>query len=590
MSWFSSLFAANAWDTGEIPIPWDTDRPSLFRFVEAHLDPDGGGLSESGRTLPDEEIRYAGKEFRWGAGVLDGAFVHHSGGGSAAAKVDAVFVALRRALNKPNFHTLQKLYALLIKDDILDYLDPLIQRLLSAGPAINIDRLGKLGLFLAVEAPDRGPVKFGIAICGAISGAADHSLFHTLGGHEEFTLYALVALTNQAALAGDDPEQEIWDLAKRVHGWGRIHAVEHLAGTQNPKIKAWLLRGGYRNRIMNEYLAQIAATTGGLVEALRDPDPDDALIEGAGGIIDALLRGGPAEDIDNYDEGPEAVSLYLQHLRCRTGTLAHLGTIGAICDFLDFDRDPKAFSRHPFTDAIAEKMLAEKERMKRLREERRGRGWSDERRQALQEIAEEVLAQTHWRDAVLSDLEAEDDSVFAIARRAAFALGFDPWEHSFRRQRTGHGEEWFNLMRTDDPDRIDRVITLAEEMIPLDKIVTETAQKLRLEPTSVRYSSLDFILQDIWRFPGRGWKLVSTALEGPVVRHRNMAIFALEHWGRENWPAEAAEVLSRAIGREPDSKIRKRMEAVLVGRPLLYPEPDQESPGAHPVDADDDRN
>jgi hypothetical protein len=41
-----------------------------------------------------------------------------------------------------------------------------------------------------------------------------------------------------------------------VAGWGRIQTVRRLAGTQDPQIKAWLLRHGFRNQIMDEYLAR----------------------------------------------------------------------------------------------------------------------------------------------------------------------------------------------------------------------------------------------------------------------------------------------------------------------------------------------
>ena len=61
----------------------------------------------------------------------------------------------------------------------------------------------------------------------------------------------------------------------------------------------WLLREGFRNEVMNEYLAHLAATTGDLYTALLDPEPDEALLDGAGGIIDALCAAGGAS-LDGY--------------------------------------------------------------------------------------------------------------------------------------------------------------------------------------------------------------------------------------------------------------------------------------------------
>ena len=70
----------------------------------------------------------------------------------------------------------------------------------------------------------------------------DRELLLLLGSLEDLTLYAAVALTRSQP----DSDQALFDLARRVAGWGRIHAVGRLAGTQDPQIKAWLLRHGFR--------------------------------------------------------------------------------------------------------------------------------------------------------------------------------------------------------------------------------------------------------------------------------------------------------------------------------------------------------
>ena len=78
----------------------------------------------------------------------------------------------------------------------------------------------------------------------------------------------------------------------------------------------WLLREGFRNEVMNEYLAHLAATTGDLYTALLDPEPDEALLDGAGGIIDALCAAGGAS-LDGYapQRGHEAAA------QTRSGTV-----------------------------------------------------------------------------------------------------------------------------------------------------------------------------------------------------------------------------------------------------------------------------
>src|SRR5262249_5195021 len=118
--------------------------------------------------------------------------------------------------------------------------------------------------------------------------------------------------------------------------WGRIQAVERLRGTSDPQIRGWLLREGFRNEVMNEYLAHLAATTADLYTALLDPEPDEALLDGAGGILGARCAvGGPAHDIRNYPGGPAAVGRYLTLVRERAPSLARACIVLRLGDFLE---------------------------------------------------------------------------------------------------------------------------------------------------------------------------------------------------------------------------------------------------------------
>jgi hypothetical protein len=118
-------------------------------------------------------------------------------------------------------------------------------------------------------------------------------------------------------------------------------------------------------------------------------------------------------------------------------------------------------------------------------------------------------------------------------------------------------------MQTDDPERIDRVITLAQERLPLEQIATGPADELGLGPEFEHHSALDFVLQDLDRFPGKGWLLVRAGLRSPVVRNRNMAVRALAAWGKEAWPEGAETLLRAALENEPRQDTRDHMRRAL---------------------------
>jgi hypothetical protein len=143
----------------------------------------------------------------------------------------------------------------------------------------------------------------GIALPGVSGLDEDLDVVRVLGRHEEFTLYAAVAIANGL----QNWAAELWALGRAVEGWGPIHCVERLAATEVPEIREWILREGFRNSVMYEYLAYVAGTTGGLDDAPRRDEVDRPLLTAAGEILEALVARGPAQDLDDYPDGADAL-------------------------------------------------------------------------------------------------------------------------------------------------------------------------------------------------------------------------------------------------------------------------------------------
>ena len=535
VSWFwpGRRGGGGAWNLEAVERPW-RGGPSIHDHIRAHIAPGRPGLTEGGEELPDE--RDDG-ELRWVAGGMDGAFGHHGGGGGDARRARKLHGALRAVLRDLSPAALKRFYELLLDGSAIDAMDPLLDRA-AERQDLAADRLGELARWIARNAPDREPVKVALALLGAAGGPEDIELVTTLGRHEELTLYAAVALMK---IGGDRAEELLFHLAQQVTGWGRIHLVERLAGTGSSAIQAWMLREGYRNDVMVEYLAHVCATTGGLRLALEADEIDPALLTGAGELLAALIAGGPAEDMDDYDDGAAVVDRYLHHLGAEPRQLDQLVIVDQIGRFLEGDGDWAA---------------------------RASRDWTPARREALRARTREIIALPYWPGAVRAGLASGDPQTFHTAARAAAILGIDTWDHQFARLEAGEDDAWFAVMQTDDPARIDRVVAHAERALPLEDIATGPAEELGLGAAWRQHSSLDFVLQDLRRFPGKGWPLLRAGLQSPVVRNRNMALRALSAWGRSAWPPDAEPILIQARGREPDPEVRRTIEAVLAGTPL----------------------
>ncbi len=511
-------------DTNPMEVPSIRRRASLYRFITSRLNQDLV-LPDPRMSLPDEP-RPDPANIAFVAGAKDGAFGHHFGGGQNTDLGARAAALLSRAAQKPSRRHLRRLYEALLEASALDYVDPLIEQLAHTRPPT--EGIAAIGTWLATSSPDREPVKIGLSLLG-ITGAPDGAILHGLGAHEEFTLFAAVAFVNSRA----DPEPDLFTLAQSVDGWGRIQCVERLASTTNPEIQSWILREGFRNTVMDEYLAYTAATTGDLVSALIGPDVDRELLTAAGDILAALIAGGPAEDIDDYDDAPVAIDRFLGHMTSSAETVADLAAIADVAELLR-------------SDAGWEKRLAA--------------NWDEYRRAELLAQCEEILAWGRWPEVVSTALGASDQKTSRLADRGARSLGIDTfWHHLRSIDHAPLGSSWLGAWElTHDDDRALLLARRAADLIDLDTIATGPTRAVGLGPEFRQHAALGWNLQGIARFPGIGSDLVRAGLSSGSIQNRNGAMTVLESWGPSHWSRDHVAALGRLASADPHSNTRLR--------------------------------
>lgn len=514
--------------------PFTDGRPSVLDLILSADRERGDGPGELTVELPqsDEE---GSDRIRFVAGALD-AILGGRDRSLKQTKARAVVAAITKAVRQPSLASVQSFYRLARQGPTQAIVDEVLERI-APELANSRDAVAALSRRLVAEAPDVEAAKMGIALLGVSGGTDDEALISQIGLSDEFTLYSVVALANLF----ESPERAIWRLAQRVYGWGRIAAVERLSRTQDADIKRWLLLAGFRNAIMNEYLACIAATTGELLPALQAPDVDNDLLASAAGILDALISGGPAEQIEDYPDGAAACVAFLRH--ALDVEAPSLDVVSAVRNIGDLAAGRRAG------------------RLKALP------GWTTQVFLDIRTHTAAFMQKPGARAAVetglLSDAEWGD---YFVAAQLAPSFGIDPWPRHLDRQRRGIGDNWWHLMQTTDAQRVEQVLALARAQLDLDTVGSGPTSSLGLGLEFKDDSAVDFIVQDLRRFPGIGWDIVKVGLRGRSVRLRNMAINALRDWGRANWPADAEAAVKSAMKRETESDVRGRMADLLAGR------------------------
>jgi hypothetical protein len=489
---------------------------SIYQHISSNVPPDGGVLPRQADRLPDEpEPEPDGFEFRLAPGLND-EILDHGSVLSSQQRGAVSFGLLERAVRHPwDRQAFQRLNADLLTSQELGFIDPLIERVQRAG--LPRAQLRKIALRLATRSNRRTPVKVGVVLLGLCASEADRDVLLTLGRHEEFTRYVGVAL----AKAFQDPEDSLWQLAKIVDSWGRVALVRQFAGTERSDIKAWVVRQGFLSApFVWPSLAYPAATTGELAEQLQAEEIDDDLCLAAGWILARLIgerRARYVEDINDYEDSRRAVWLFLQHVSRRAERLEHFYPIALIHDFLTV------------LDGVWEPP----------------RGWSDEERGRGSTLARWILRRPGWRPLIDDGLRSPDANRFRLADWAARKLGDDTVPvllDRLRRRVDGEHGPWLEASRLADERQFDELL----------EIFLDRLRSHETGPPPVFPSWMLSILEEIERFPDKGWPLYREGLQSPNIMERRFGLSGLRAVPGDRWPPEADPMVEALALSDPD--------------------------------------
>ncbi|MFJ8164261.1 hypothetical protein ACIRBY_25515 [Streptomyces sp. NPDC096136] len=390
-----------------------------------------------------------------------------------------------------------RLHELLATCSPIDLADDLSAEIRRRG--LPSDGLRLLGRQLARHGTHRAPVKIGLVLLGLGGDTRDRDLLLLLGSLDELTLYAAVALHRSQP----DGDRAVHALARRVAGWGRIQAVRTLRDTPDPRIKAWLLREGFRNTITDEYLAHLAATTGDLHRALGRPHVDTPLLNGGGRILAAMAegQGGPAPGLADYAHAVPVLRRYADLVQARTPTLARLRDLIAIT----------LFFRHPPGELP----------------------WPPADITSLTARYEDLLHASHWRTLVHDHLADPHRPDFHLALRPAEVLHLDATAPLLARLETGPSlldPAWFRALGSADRRHAAHLLDLAE-------------RRLATTPRPERDHALLVLAHLLRRHPEHGWPLLRSALTDSTPEVRRTALSTLAAWPAHTLTPEAADLL-----------------------------------------------
>jgi hypothetical protein len=516
---------------------WRTEN-SILKFLSSNLD-EKGNLSEKAHDLPDEKKN--DDKIRFAPGLMDAMFGADDSDDSKK-RIGELTKHLKRVASKGDKLSEQEFYRLVTENEsVIGIIDEFLQAVVNDSLPIE-PYLFNYAKDLATKTDKRNAIKFGIAILGLCQNKSVLNDIKILGLHDEFTVYASIAIANLS----DNAENDLWELAKKVDGWGKIQLVDRLSRPDvSEPIKDWLIYEGYKNSIMYEYLAYTCAINGELHKKLETDEISEKLFKSASDIIEALIAiGGPAKDITTYPFASQVIQDFIRHAKIQANDISDFNAMLKIKDFLvELQNDIG---------------------------EQKENGWNqDIISNCIIEIVE-ILNSRDWKVAVYEGLKSNDNVMYWNAKHAAEKLEIDLWETVWAKlqEKPLDSSSWYDATHYSKPEHSDKIIDFALKHLPLDEMATGVRDSMGFGENYNKFGSLDYVITFLENYPKKGEQIILTGLKCPVTRNRNMAIKVLDKWKKENWSAEIDREIRYLSEIEPNSDTKENIKRLLNGQEL----------------------
>ena len=250
-------------------------------------------------------------EMKWAPGAYDGIMIYHYGiegpdGDDGEDCEDLLWDALEAA-SKRKFKVADVLFAeLTSKYRAVGLIDTLQTFVIENAEDLDIDNIFDAAVYMIRNSEETECVKVGLELLEIFEVVEEdiREVIRTVALYEEFTLFSIFNM-----IGWEDGNDELFKLAQKVHGWGRIHAVERLQ-PETEEIRHWLLTEGTVNNISNSYSALVCWTKSDAEKVLFGI-PSEEEFKGIGTLLLSLIDESPVPGISEMEEPEKIIRRYL---------------------------------------------------------------------------------------------------------------------------------------------------------------------------------------------------------------------------------------------------------------------------------------
>ena len=392
---------------------------------------------------------------------------------------------------------------------------PLLKWIFHERENINADNLYKFAISQLITSKNKECIKFSLSVLSLMGVENDAEILEKikiLALSDEFTLYCLDIIEYS-----ENSNNEIFEIAKKVKGWGRVHSIPYLEVTNN-EIKEWILEEGCHNEVVPSYTALTCAEKINLLEILNEENISSKRFNDISYLVDALLDEGAATGISALENKEMLIEKYLEKAKYLSSSENDYRTIMMMKKYIEDSED----INNDFIKICDEILTSEKTENK------------------IKELMEE-------------------GSSYDIAKY----IKIDTDEYALKYLENNLLKNPYIMNYISKKENMEKIVLSLEKNLPLEKMKGLPTDKINF--INNKFTALNVAVRTLENFKGTGENLIIFALNSPYVDVRYGAANTLEKWKEKGYifPNELIENIKNLEKIEVDRDLKEKLEKLL---------------------------
>ena len=478
---------------------------SIYELIKSFIQSDGS-LPEN-FSLPQEKT----DGISWADGAMDGVFLYHTARNEDSIEpLKNILFQISEGKFKEAQNNLDHLDFLMVSSRT-----SLLNWIIQESKKINANNLYEFTISQLKTSKNKESIKFSLAVLLLMRVEKDVSameIIKTLALSDEFTLFCLDIITRL-----ENSNEEIFKIAKKVKGWGRVHSIAYLEATDD-EIKEWILEEGCHNKIDPAYTALTCVKKINLLELLDEENISNKKFNAISYLITALLDEGPASGISSLEHKEILIERYLKKAKYLSSTENDYRAVMMIKEYI---KDDKKINNNFIK--ICNEILNSEKTVNNIKELMK-KGYSYDIAKYIK-----IDIDSYVLEYLQSNLLKNPYIIYDISKK----------------------------------ENIEKLILLVERRLPLEKMKGFPTDKINF--INQEFTVLDVVVRTLENFEGIGKNLIICALNSPYVEVRYGGANTLEKWKDMGYifPDEIIENIKKLEKIEVDDELKEKLNKLV---------------------------